>query len=86
MEAGAASQLEVEAVQKTGPYGQCETDGHVTDNTGLEYDPIDYSRYNKVVDLCLGEHHKQFRNHCEGEIEQASLKYLWKPQSVETES
>ena len=61
-------------------------DDHVTNSTGLKCDPIDYSGYKKVVGLCLGGHHEYFRNHHEGEMEQASLKYLWKPQNVETES
>ena len=45
-------------VQKTGLHEQYEADGHVTDNTGLEGDPINYSRYNKVNGLCLGGHHE----------------------------
>ena len=53
-------------VQKTGLREQCKADDHVIDNTGLEGDPIDYSRYNKVVGLCLGGHHEYSRNHCEG--------------------
>ena len=53
----------MEAVQKTGLHEQCEADGHVTDNTGLEGDPIDYSRYNKVDNLCLGGHHEYSWNH-----------------------
>ena len=58
-------QLEMEAVQKTGLHEQCAADDHVTDNTGLEGDLIDYSRYNKVVSLCLGGHHEYFENYCE---------------------
>ena len=60
-------------------------DNHVTDNTVLECDPVDYSRYNKVVGPCLGGHHEYSRNHHEGEMEQASLECLWIPQSAETE-
>ena len=66
-------------VQKTRPHEQCEADGHVTDNTGLECDPVDYSRYNKVVVLCIGCHHEHSRNHREGEIEKASTKCLCEP-------
>ena len=84
MEAGAEPQLEV--VQKTGSYEQCEADNHVTDNTSLECDSVDYSRYNKVTGLCLNGHHEYSRNHREGEMEQVSPKCLWKPQSAETES
>ena len=84
MEAGAASQLKVDAVQKTGSYEQCEADSHVTDNTDIEYDPVNYSRYNKVVGLYFGSHHEHSGNHHEGEREQGSLTYLWKPRSVET--
>ena len=51
MEAEVDPQLEVEAVQKTGLHEQCESDDHVIDNAGLEGDPIDYNRYNKVVGL-----------------------------------
>ena len=47
MEAEAEPQLEVEAVQKIGLLEQCQADDHVTDNTDLECDPVDYSRYNK---------------------------------------
>ena len=79
MEVEAKPHLEVEAVQKIGPHEQCEADNHVTDNTGLECDSVDYSRYNKVVGLCLDGHHKYSGNHYEVEMEQASLKYLWKP-------
>ena len=90
METGAEPQLEVdvevEAVQKTGLYEQCEADDHVTDNTGHACDPVDYNRYNKVVSLCLSGHHKHSRNHREDEMEQASPKCLWKPQSAEIES
>ena len=39
VEAGVEPQLEVEAVQKTKSYEQCEADDHVTDNTSLECDP-----------------------------------------------
>ena len=60
-------------------------DDHVIDNTGLECEPVDYSRYNEVVGLCLNGHHEYSENHHEGEMEQASPKSLWKPQSVETE-
>ena len=63
MEAEAEPQLEVEAVQKTGPHEYCEANDNVTDNTGLECDPVDYNRYNKVVGLCLGGHHKHSGNH-----------------------
>ena len=66
MEAEDGPQLEVEAVQKTGLHEQCKADDHVTDNTGLEGDPVDYSRYNKVDGLCLSGHHEYSRNHCEG--------------------
>ena len=66
-------------VQKTGLHEQYEADGHVTDNTGLEGDPINYSRYNKVNGLCLGGHHELSGNHREGEMEQASPKCLGKP-------
>ena len=69
MEAGVDTQLEVEKVQKTRLHEQCEEEDHVTDNTGLEGDPIDYSRYNKVFSLCLGSHHKYSGNHREGETE-----------------
>ena len=86
MEAEANPQLEVEAVQKTGLHEQCEADDHVTDNTSLEGDLVDYSRYNKVAGLCLGGHHEYSGNHRVGEMEQASLKCMGKPQSVETES
>ena len=85
MEAGAEPQLEVEAIQKTRPYEQCEANDHVTDNTGLECDRVNYSRYNKVASLCLDGHHEHFGNH-EDEMEQASPKCLWKPQSAETKS
>ena len=85
MEAEVDPELEVEAVQKTGLHEQCEV-GYVTDNTSLDGDPIDYSKYNKVVSLCLGGHHEYSENHHKGEMEQASLKCLWKPRSVETES
>ena len=84
MEAEAEPQLK--AVQKTRPHEQCEADGHVTDNTSLECDPVDYSRYNKVIGPYLGGHHEHPGNHHEGEMEKASPKCLWKPQSVETES
>ena len=86
MEAEAEPQLEVEAIQKTRSHEQCEANSHVTDNTDLEYDPIDYSRYNKVAGLCLVGHHEHSENHRKGEMEQASPKCLWKPQSTETES
>ena len=45
---------------------QCEVNGHVTDNTGLEGDPIYYKKYNKVASLCLGGHHENSENHREG--------------------
>ena len=86
MEARADPQLRVEAVQKTRLHDQCEADNHVTDNTSLEGDPINYNRYNKVVGLCLGGHHEYSGNHREGETEQASLKCMGKPQSVKIES
>ena len=63
-------------VQKTGPHEECKADDHVTDNTGLECDPIDYSRYNKVTALCYGCHHEHSKNYNEGEIEKASPKCL----------
>ena len=66
MEAEVDPQLEAEAVQKTRLHEQCEADDHVTNNTSLEGDPIDYSRYNKVASLCLSGHHEYSRNHCEG--------------------
>ena len=72
-------------VQKTRPHEQCEADSHVTDNTGLECDPVDYSRYNKVAVICIGCHHEHSRNHREGKIEKASTKCLWEPQSAESE-
>ena len=40
-------------------------DDHVIDNTDLEGDPVDYSRYDKVAGLCLGGHHEYSGNHCE---------------------
>ena len=86
MEAEAEPQLEVEAVKKIGLLEQCEADDHVTDNTDLECDPVDYSRYNKVASLCLGGHREYSKNHHEDKMEQASPKFLWKPQSAETES
>ena len=52
--------------------------GHVTNNTGLKGDPVYYSRYNKVVGLCLDGHHEYSKNHREGETEQASPKCLGK--------
>ena len=61
------------------PHKQCETDDHVTNNTNLKSDPINYNRYNKIVGLCLGGHHEHSENHHEGEMEQASPKCLWKP-------
>ena len=76
----------MEAVQKNGPHEQYKADGHVTNNTSLECNPVDYNRYNKVVGFCLGGHHEYSRNHHEGEMEQASPKCLWKPQSDEIES
>ena len=66
MDAEVDPQLEVEAVQKTRLHEQREVDDHVTDNTSLEGDPVDYSRYNKVVGLFLGGHHEYSGNHCEG--------------------
>ena len=83
---GLEAEPQVEAVKKTRPHEQCVVDDHVTDNTGLEGDPLDYSRYNKVVVLCLGCHHEHSRYYHEGEIEKASLKCLWESQSTETES
>ena len=59
---------------------------HVTDNTGLECNPVYYNRYDKVVGLCLSGHYENSRNHHKGEMEQASPKCLWKPQSAETKS
>ena len=41
-------------------------DDHVTNNTNLEGDSIDYNRYNKVVGFCLSGHHEYFGNHYEG--------------------
>ena len=66
MEAEADPQLEVESVQKTRLHEKCKADGQVTDNTSLEGDPIGYNRYNKVVGLCLGDHHEYSENHREG--------------------
>ena len=51
---GSEVEPQVEAIKKIGPHEQCMVDDHVTDNTGLEGDPLDYSRYNKVVVLYLG--------------------------------
>ena len=65
MEEEVDPQLEVEVVQKTMLHERCEADGHVTDNTGLEGDPVDFNRYNKVDGLCLGSHHEYSKNHRE---------------------
>ena len=62
-------QLEVEALQKTGLHEQCEADDYVTYNTGFEGDLVDYNRYNKVVGLCLSDHHEYSGNHREGYME-----------------
>ena len=56
----------MEAVQKTRLHELCEANDHVADNIGLEGDPVNYSRYNKVVGLSLGGHHEYSGNHCEG--------------------
>ena len=86
MEKEVDPQLKVEAVQKTVLHEQCEANDHVTDNTCLECDPINYNRYNEVVGLCLEGHHEYSRNHRKGEMEQALPKSHWKPQRAKTES
>ena len=45
----------------TGLHKQCEADDHVTDNTCLECDSVDYSRYNEVAGLCFSGHHRGVR-------------------------
>ena len=45
MKAKVDPQLEVEAVHKTGLLEHCEADDHVTDNTSLEGDLVNYSMY-----------------------------------------
>ena len=66
MEEEVDPQLEAKAIQMTRLHEQCEVNGHVTDNTGLEGDPIYYKKYNKVASLCLGGHHENSENHREG--------------------
>ena len=73
---GSKAESKVEAIRKTEPHEQCMVDDHVTDNTCLECDPLDYSRYNKVVVFYLGCHHEHFKSHRKGEFEKALLKCL----------
>ena len=77
---------QVEVVQKTEPHEQCVVGGHITYNTDLECDPLDYNRDNKVIVLCLSCHHEHSGIHHEGEIEKASPKCLWEHRGAKTES